>query len=300
MAWENRHSATSSGFVQRLGFPFIGEQSYQTDVIYLDFENSRAQGDEIEERLCTFLGISKTPDSFTRWHESDCVEKFGTAGYTLDDIIKDWASASSNPRKLVIVDPYRYWRMEIENPKLADQELQAIRGIARKYRTAILGICHPRREPTGKKDHDVLNPAVTLESNSRGWIMAKSRGSGNLISNSDVRIGFDICACPLPNEGGAERRAIGGYRRVKGAFGPIHLEKVFHPEDGEPMGWQRVFAKLSPDHERMYAELSVRFTFKDASKVYGKNSARAVNAFLKAGQEAGRLRKEPKCYVKIG
>ena len=294
-----------SPFVYQLGIcasaaiPFIGEQSYQTDVLYLDFENSRVQGDDIEERLCQFLNLSQTPNAFTRWHESDCVEKYGTAGYTLDDIIKDWAVASPNPRKLVIADPYRYWRGEIENPKLSDRELQTIRGIARKYKTAILGICHPRRAPSEKNSGSLLNPIETVESNPRNWIMAKSRGSGNLISNSDVRIGFDVCGCSLPNTQDAERRVVGGFRRVQGSVGPIHIDKVLHPVDGEPLGWQRVFVALSAAHESIYAGLPATFKFKDAARVYCKNSARAVDAFLKACQEAGRLRKEAKCYVKI-
>ena len=85
-----------------------------------------------------------------------------------------------------------------------------------------------------------------------------------------------------------ERRGglIGGYRRVKGAFGPIHLEKVLHPEDGEPMGWLRVFARLSPDHETDVRRPSGSvLRSRNASKVYGKNSARAVDAFLKEGAQ---------------
>ena len=142
--------------MQRLGFPLSENGLDPADALHVDFENSRAQGDEIEERLCAFLGLSITRDFLTRWHESDCAGRSsGTAGYTLDDIIKDWATASQNPRKLVErLTPDRYWRTRrLKMPSCPTTNCKPFAASLGSTGRPILGISPlpGEGEPTGKE-----------------------------------------------------------------------------------------------------------------------------------------------------
>jgi hypothetical protein len=283
------------GICAAAGLPFLGEQAVETDVLYFDFENGAADSAMLGERISKFQGLQAVPETFLRWNADDCAAKFGSAGHGVEEIIRDWgsATAATGRPKLAIVDPLRFWLNRVEDPRHADEEVQRARRVIREAGTSILGVHHLRRV-SGETALAIPN----LENDPRSWIQGMSRGALALINGSDVRLGLDKAAIPFASDRAA--LVLAGFRRVRGQLGPVFMERVISEDDGEPLGYRRLASVellATPDHIEAFTKFPKRFTFKSAAHIFGKSDS-ATDNLLKKCVALRLLNKDGREYVK--
>ncbi len=277
---------------------FLGERTNQTAVLYIDFENTKAQGDSLEKDINAHLGVEPS-DHFLRWHESDCAEKFGVE-HNLENIVEEWSKSVHGP-KLVIPDPLRHWYAGIDDPEIADTQVRKLRLLTRGG-AAVLGIHHTRRRPPEQPRQSGEPPgrsSVELEFHPREWILTKTRGADAMITGLDVRLGFDACSCPAAVAKGIELNVLSGFGRVHGQIGPFHLERAVN-EDGDPIAYQRykTLELLTSEAQRLFERLPDRFRYKYGRSAYEGRSEKQYNKYLHDFQGAGLLRRDGKWYLK--
>jgi hypothetical protein len=277
------------------GVAFLGDRTTETDVLYLDFENGAGASNLLAKRIAKFLGLPEVPENFLRWNADDCAASFGRPGHGVEDIIRDWsrATAATGRPKLAIVDPLRFWLQTVEDARHADEQIQLARRVIRETGAGILGVHHLRRV-----SGEAAIKIPLLETDPRTWIQAMSRGAGALINGSDTRLGLETAACKFAHD--KEALVLAGFRRVHGQLGPIYLERVTSEEDGEPLGYRRLASVellANPDHTAAFQRFPARFTFSEASQLFGKSDSATTN-LLKKCAALKLLKKEGRHYVK--
>jgi hypothetical protein len=283
------------GICAAAGVPFLGDRTAETDVLYLDFENGAGDSSLLAERIAKFLGLPTIPENFLRWNADDCTASFGRPGHGIEDIIRDWSRATSRTGrpKLAIVDPLRFWLQKIEDARHADEQIQLGRRVIRETGAAILGVHHLRRV-----SGETANNIPLLETDPRTWIQAMSRGATALINGSDTRLGLETAACKFAHD--KEALVLAGFRRVHGQIGPVFIERVTSEEDGEPVGYRRLASVellADPGHIAAFQRFPARFTFSEASQLFGKSDSATAN-LLKKCTALKLLKKEGRQYVK--
>ena len=283
------------GICAAAGVPFLQEQTVETDVLYLDFENGAADGNVLAERITKFLTLPAVPENFLRWNGDDCAASFGRPGHGIEDIIRDWsrATAGTGRPKLAIIDPLRFWLRQMENARFADGEVQLAKRVIRETGVAILGVHHLRRV----SGETAINIPL-LETDPRNWIQSMNRGAGAVINGSDLRLGFDAAHAKYAFD--KEALVLAGFRRVHGQIGPVFIERVANVEDGEPYGYKRMSSidlLANPEHIAAFQKFPTKFSFKEAREVFGKTD-NPTACLLRKCVGLKLLRKEGKSYVK--
>lgn len=250
------------------GIPFLGKQVKQGKVLVLDFENGLGQVDEILDSLYKHLGLSEPPKDLILWNINDTTSKYGQAGHTALDMVREIKP------DLVTIDSLTGLFPDIEerNP-LAIKALQELRKLIREGGTSSLSVHHIKK-PSDKPEY---RPAA-LEgcTNLREWFL-QARGASALINATDVRLGVDRpnVANVLLDSGSIKEEValvLRGFGRVRGEIPTIYLSR-HHDENGEPLGYGVVSATnllFNPEQEKALAKLPQSFRFKDARQALGK------------------------------
>jgi AAA domain len=252
-----------AGLCVATGIPFLGRETRKGRVLMLDFENGLGDMIELVDRLSRYLGLSGPPeDLFHLWSLNDCQLRYGHAGNTLLDMLRD-----VKPR-LAIIDSLSSYRPKAEELNSdATAMLQEFRILVRDCGTAVLLVHHRRKQPRKAEES-----AGALErANLRQWFQ-DSRGASALINGVDVRLGADE-----PDLSAREKDDLAlvlrGFGRIRGEIGPLYLARDCG-EDGEPEGYRPLTGPellFDEDQQKALAALPTQFTFKDAKKAYGRS-----------------------------
>jgi hypothetical protein len=267
------------------GMPFLGRQTSQGRVLYLDFENGLAQVDELIGCLARHLGLAEIPECLMLWNYNDAPPTWRT---------EDLAAMVSDAQPTwVIIDSLSALFPEIEEKASSvTRVFQYFRKIAREHHAAITGV-HHLKKPSNKPEQ----APPPLEENPHGWFL-QARGSRVLVNGSDVRIGID-----RPSIGSASREialVMGGFGRVRGNIPTTFLSRVLD-EDEEPIGYEKLTGAgllFNPEQEQVYKDLPLAARFKDAQRIYGKGS-QATRDWLQKCIGLGIMRKDGREYRKL-
>jgi hypothetical protein len=281
------------------GVPFLGHAVRRGRVLYLDFENSRMQSDEIISRLARHLGVGGETENLLVWNFSDCAPKWGQTGHTALDMILD-----VKPR-LAIVDSLASFDPDLEEKNSnAARAYRNFRKVIRDADTAIICVHHLKKPPSGPGQDD-REPLETA--NLRRWFV-QARGASVLINGADVRLAVHEPSTPsrqlkgsrvqLLNEEEKAALVMRGFGRVRGDIPLIYVARVLDVDDGEPLGYRRMVGVdllFNEDQEECFNRLPEGFTFKEAKLAYGKLD-QATRDFLKKCVGIGILRQPAKGY----
>jgi AAA domain len=267
------------------GIAFLGHQTSQGRVLYLDFENGLGQVDELLRCLARHLGLSEIPESLMLWNYNDTPPKWKP-----EDLSAMVAEAQP---AWVIIDSLSAYAPEIEEKAShVTRIFQSFRKIVRENQTAITGVHHIRK-PSAKAEE----AAPALEENPHGWFL-QARGSRALVNGSDLRIGID-----RPSRRSANREialVLGGFGRVRGNTPTMFLSRVMG-EDDEPIGYEKLTGAgllFNPQQEQAYRNLPPTARFKEAQSVYGKGPQATLD-WLKKCVSVGIMRKDGREYRKL-
>jgi hypothetical protein len=260
------------------GVPFLGHPVRQGTTLYLDYENGLADSAGIVQRVSGHLGLESPPEAMNIWNFNDCSPSFSTEGHGVMDMIKFLRPT------LVIIDSLSAYRPEIEGKSssvtLAFQEL---RKAIRDYGVTILAVHHIKK-PSTKSGEE---PPPLDEGDVKKWFL-QTRGSGNLINASDVRLGIDTPGISIGiqnvNSNGSAQAALvlRGFGRVRGEIGPLFIARSYDDE-GEPMGYRHmngVELLFNDDQQEAFSRLPQTFSTGEAKRIYGRQD-QATHDFLK-------------------
>jgi hypothetical protein len=234
------------GLCVATGQPFLGFPVQQGRVLYFDGENGLEQIKGISDSLCNYLRIEECPENFlVRTDET------GIAN-----------AAKRLKPSLVIVDTLRalYPDAERSNDEMA-RLLNDLRLVARKERSAILLLHHPRK-PNAEKPVPPLENLPPLE-----WLNEAS-GARAFINQTTTRIAFDRTK-RNPDAAFVMKFHV----KTKGPSESIYIERVLD-EDGGDLGYRRLIgvALLGNDEQQAaFQKLPAQFTFKQAKHTYGRS-----------------------------
>jgi hypothetical protein len=278
------------------GLPFLGHKVQQGRVLYLDYENGLGEADDVVTQLIKYLGLEGKPAELLLWNVNDAPAKWGQAGYTAMEMIRE-AEA-----KLVIVDSLSaFWPGIEEKNKIATEVFQQFRKIIRDCGTTIVTIHHPKK-PSENPEHA---PRPLENEDPRRWFL-QARGCRALVNGSDVRIGIDepSASGTVVSTGNTQEEialVLGGFGRVRGEIPLTYIARVLD-EDGNPLGYKKLQGAsllFNAAQSDAFGKLPPRFRFKEAQSAYRKG-AEATNGFLKKCCNLGILRKAGRgCYEKI-
>ena len=191
--------------------PFLGRETRQGRVLYLDCENAIGQVDTIVPQVSKCLGVPK-PDDLLLWNLND---SDGTA--SLEDLIGEVLPS------WVIIDPLNAFFQDIEaSSENTTRAYQALRFIMKTHNCAITAIHHIRKPSNSVTVPSLAGPGF------RDWFL-QARGSRALINGSDFRLGVEAQS--------DTELAFRGYERVGGDAPLMKLTRVLDP-DGEPQGFR--------------------------------------------------------------
>ncbi len=251
------------GFCVATGKPFLGHPVKQGRVLYFDFENGREEILELGRTLKKHLALQSLPRDFLVSRDE------GDISLSLESAV------ISNEPVLVIIDTLRAFRPTAEgkNEDMASL-LKECRGIARKYRCAILLLHHVKKPGLIVPS---LEDTLTLT-----WLLQAS-GARALVNQTNTRIALDA-----PRSMNDAALAMKAFVKMRGESGPLYLARVLD-EDGEPIGYRRIVGcelLSNPDQVAAFRKLPERFTFKEAMATYGKTD-NPTTQWLKKCEAAG-------------
>lgn len=264
------------------GLPFLGLRVQRGRCVYLDFENSSEQSDEILSNLARYLGADLDSADLLVWNYTDCAANYGQPSHGYADLVREFQPA------WVIIDSATAWYPEIEDKNsLATQALKKLRRIIRDCRTAFTLVHHIKKQ---SRRLDEAPPELE-DGNLRSWFK-QARGASALINGSDVRLGVDEPSVSLTYSKDGRLQSVGaelkgalvlrGFGRVSGEIPLMHLARVLDGEHGEPVGYRRMIGVellFNQDQEQCFALLPHSFTFKEAKQAYGRQD-QATRDFL--------------------
>lgn len=258
------------------GLPFIGyEVQKPAKVLYIDCENSVLTADQGVTQLSRFLGLgAASEENVVLWNLNDAPDKWG-----LDGLIQ-----KSEP-SLVFIDPMLPLFPDLEeSAKKTTEAYCKLRELMTRYRCTVIGLHHTR-----KPDSHGLQKLLE-DMDVRTWLY-ETKGSRNIVTNADTRLGIDISS--------KGDLVLAGYERGGGVLPMIHIARIMD-EHGEPFGYQRmegVALLTNPDHRAAFEKLDSTFRFKDAEEAYRKGPS-PTNFFLKTLVAGGLVVKVGRLYQK--
>ncbi len=274
------------------GIPFLGRAVLPGPVLYLDFENSLGNVDDMIDRLSRHVGLAGAPENLQLWNYN-----FAPPRWNSDQL----ASMVREAQPVwTIVDSVGAYAPEIEEKaSTVTRVYQEFRKIIRECQTSIT-VVHHLKKPSSRPDE----APPPLQEDPKGWLL-QARGSRALINSSDIRIGVDSFGKGKHSESGDGKSrevalVIAGFGRVRGNIVPMYLARLLDQE-GEPLGYEPMSGAsllFNDEQEQAYRRLPTVFRFKDARLIYGRG-AQATADFLHKCISAGIVRKEGKEYRKL-
>jgi AAA domain len=230
-------------------------------VLYVDFENPSFVVKETLERLVAFLGLPTIPLTFRIWspNYSPRGERSGPGTYAqqLEAILRECGSFD-----VIVIDPLR----SFDNKAEADNEsAMAMITIFRRWatRTGVVPmiIHHPKKGTTNGQ-----GSSYSLEDDPTNW-MERASGAGALVSNTDVRIGFD-------KTDHKDELVIRVFLKGQG-WQPCQYLARERDEEGNGLGYRLKITldRLSSDKQEALKELFQLFTTGDLKQIRKRQRA---------------------------
>jgi hypothetical protein len=259
------------------GLPFLGIQTVQGRVLYLDYEDDINQMILLAETISHKLGLPGPPDTFQFWSPA-------------------MSESESDPLKLIrvfrpdltIIDTISaaYPKAEIQNDSVTD-----LYNECRETDSAVLFVHHLKKDSSDEDssfDLDLDRPTTVRD-------FQCVRGASALYNNAYLRL--KLIRARKNDDDWAF--IVRGYRRGQGHIPTLSVGRVVN-ENGEPVGHYRLggLARLSSRHREVFLELPDRFRWKDLGDLFKGNGSKT--AFLSACEGVGLLRskKDGDYYVK--
>ena len=255
--------------------PFVGFEVASGPTVMMDFENG-AERHAVCETLIRTAGLKRAPQDF--YHDPE-------PGQDLEKKIRAF-----RPR-LVVIDSLRMFAPEALKPDgvEAAKMLKRLQALAHNQSTSFILIHHVRKEDRKAKPADLAATPV-LE-----WLQEAS-GSRSFINQTDTRIAI---AHDRNSRNGEECLILKYFMKLRGEFGPIHIERMF--QQSQAVGYRRLTGKSllrNSEHEKWFDNLPEHFRHGEAERITGKHSG-ALSHFLKKCDAAGILEKTASGYRKI-
>jgi hypothetical protein len=273
------------------GLPFLGHPVAQKRVLYLDYENSLHDVDEILNRLTRHLGLEErpSPKKLLLWNFNDPSH---TGEPPIFEMLRDFGPC------FAIIDTMGSFKPGFDkNNEIAMHTIKELRGWARDTGSTTLGIHHPRKE--SRKRGEAPEP---IEGDLRHWFL-EMRGARALFNGSDVRLAVGEPKCAKTRVSSTTNAEIAfllrGFRKVHGEIPWTYVGRSFD-SSGMPLGYTKLVGEdllFNGDQQAIFQQLPVSFRYKDARLAYGKGSQATVDFLIKC-IALGILRKTTEGYQK--
>lgn len=261
------------------GIPFLGRNTRQGAILYVDCENSERQQHDILSQLTKHLGVT------LKGHESFRLRNLNSGvNVNIEAMIRDVRP------EVVVIDPLNAIFPDIEQDNVtAGKALHTLRGWIAGNGCAIIGVHHPRKATSND-----TGGVPSLETADLGEWFSHARGPGILINGVDLRLGVEPTS--------QNQLIVRGFRRVSGEIPAIRILRVIDA-DGEPVGYRQIVGaeilSANPDQLACFESLPTEFSFADAMRAYGRQN-NPTSLMLGKWMAAGLLMKPAKGrYVKV-
>ena len=230
-------------------------------VLYADFENPSFVVKETIERLTTYLKLKEVPPTFFVWSPNysphgEC-GGHGNYSHQLEAILR-----KCGPFEVIVIDPLRSFNNKAE----ADNEsAMAMIAVLRRWATQTgvvpMIINHPKKGTTNGQGR-----SYSLEDDPSDW-MERASGAGALVSNTDVRIGFD-------RTGQNDELVLRVFLKGQGWQPPQYLSRE-RDEEGNGCGYRSTIAldRLSSDKQEALTRLPRHFRTAELKQVRQNQAA---------------------------
>jgi hypothetical protein len=281
-----------AGICVASGVPFLGREVSRGRVLYFDFENGRAQQEQLVRDISEHLELEKPPANFLYWNLNTASDRWGRKGHQPLDMV-----GAFRP-DLVVLDSLSAYEPKAESRNWnATEMIQELRNASRECGCSVLMTHHLAKLPRNGKEME------GLETCSLGKWFSQARGASALINATDVRLGVEKPSRSFaPRNEGTEEVALvlRGFARITGEIPLMYVARVF--QEGQPVGYRQLTGPgllLNPQQELVYAKLPKNFRFKDARMLYGKRDQATVD-FLRKCEALRIVAKRDVGYEKIG
>lgn len=257
------------------GTPFLGLPVRKGKALLVDFENALWDSHWILEQQRKHLGLSYYPSYFLLWPMHLGAASVWSERH-VEEVIQQFTP------DLVILDSLRSFKpaMETENREAARQ-IRAFRATLCQSGASLLLVHHLRKQRAGR-------PLDIEEGHALDWLL-QTAGARALINQTDVRLAL----APRKESGAEETLVLRGHYRTRGEVGPFLLRRRWDAA-GEPLGYERFRADPrvleNAEQEAVYQRLPESFPFREACRLYGRQSE-STNQFLRKLMQFGLLRK---------
>jgi len=268
------------------GRPFLGRKVRQGVVLYCDSETPLPELPRMLEVISQTAGLAEPPPDFLTYSLNAPQEDDESGHAAIGDAVFD-AVVASKP-DLVVVDPLRtFWPQAQRDADNAIAVLAPLRKYSKQGGCSWL-LLHHRRKHSVERDVSILNDP-------HGWLQ-ESAGSQALVNHTDARLGVE----PVNGPGDAEL-VLGGFVRSKGRIPPLYLAREYHPDSGEPVGYQPLvgLALLPESYQSALMKLSNAFRHVDALKALGGTSSSNTTEFLDRCRSLGLVKRVGREYAKV-
>lgn len=254
------------GICVALGIPFLGLQTSQEPVLYVDYENSMIDLGDTLSNLSTFLG-RPLPETFKVLH------------FPQDPLAMEKTIRELKP-KLVIIDALRGFdpRAEMESGAMATM-LTRLHKMAVEYHCTFL-ILHHIRKP------DAKTPPAPLSDMSASFITWSLQASGTraLVNQTEARFGVEEYTV------GDASLIMRGFFKLKGEVGPWKIRRVYDAQENA-LGYERIVGLdlLNQTQRERFLKLPNKFTWAECEALLQMKAGKTLKTFISACRAAGLL-----------
>jgi hypothetical protein len=285
------------GLSVAMGIPFVGLQTIQGRVLYIDAETSEEACYTYLRDLSTFLGVKPGENPPFHVHSVNW-SPWPTPGEHHTTRTKRLIEALKPD--LVIFDCLRPLWPQAETSSEAAQEFWAFqRELINTYGLATLTVHHIRKPQQDKQTGRTLGVRIQDPGGAREWLN-NAAGTGALVTQAESRIAIDFW-----HSSEEDRLVIGGFTKARESMTPLQVERVYN-DDHEPRGYrwnpEAIWEGVSEDDKIAYAALPNTFRYRDAERLFVPERSRSsVARLLDRLKQAGRLvQGKDKTYTKTG
>lgn len=229
------------GLCVATGEPFLGMNTVQGRVIYLDLESPQLRDcQRMRDSLVRFLKLDRAPDDFLLGREPQALER----------ILQHFKP------QLLVIDSLRSFCPDVtEKNAAAGRWLMEVRKLAQEHGCSIQMVHHLRKP-------DRTGQSSLKDCSAAAWLLAME-GPRALVNQVDTRIAME------EGSGDPVALSVKVNRKTYGELPLMDVERVY--EDGEPAGYRVLTGKARLPKERLadYDALPEQFGFAQASKVFG-------------------------------
>lgn len=253
-----------------LGRSFLSLSTRPARVLSIDYENSATELNHVLRNLSKFFSLPYAPSNYRALLSPE-----SKAAIELE--------IRAFQPELIIIDALRGFDHKAE--KTSEDAMACLDWLhkkAEKYHAAFL-ILHHIRKP------DSQDPPPRLSALSQPvltWLLQTS-GSRALINQTESRFAVEEYTQ------GESSLLMRGHVKLTGETPPIYIERVYDPDEPEPLGYARIIgpALLSQADRERASRLPARFTWAEAESALGIKRGKSLLRLISVCCSAGLITK---------